>query len=308
MQLVDAVRGNCNLAVELEVISRSTDLHALESIITNGRRTFLEVGTALIRIREAKLYKMTHSSWESWCQDKWWASKRHADRQIAAVQLVMESNRLGHDVPTAEHARELARAPVEARHLVVAEAQSAAEADGVASPTVRHMREAVDRVTDTKANPARLQTRRTPRWLFDFLDDRFGPFQLDAFAEPNNALCDNFYTKEQDGSVQPWADVTFGNPEFEDMTTPLFHAVRQAEVGVRSCIIGPVGCSQTWYHELAIRGTVYVPDIRINFDLPDGTPTNRADRDTIVMCFGGEHENKHHKRGTYRVCRLELSR
>ena len=159
-----------------------------------------------------------------------------------------------------------------------------------------------------------LQSRRTPRWLFDQLNQRFGPFELDAFAEPHNALCKRFYTREQDGCRQPWMDVTFGNPEFEDMGPPLEQALRQAEAGIRSCIIGPVGCSQAWYHKLAIRGTVYVPNRRISFDLPDGTSTDPrrssqsgADRDTIVMCFGGEYANQQWKRGMFRVCRLELS-
>lgn len=294
-----------NLDVELEAISRSTDLHALEQIIHHGRRTFLEVGAALLRIREARLYKLTHSSWESWCLDRWGSSKRHADRQISAVKLVQESNRMGPNVPVSceRQARELARAPSEVRHLVAAEVRAAIESGE--TPTAGKIRDAVTRIVGAK--PPRLQNRRTPRRLFDLLNRRFGPFELDAFAEPHNALCQRFYAREDDGCSQPWADVTFANPEFADMRLPLEHAVRQSELGIRSCVLGPVGCSQAWFHELAIRGTIYLPDLRINYDLPDGTPTKGADRDTIVMMFGGEHENKKWRGGQFRVMRLELS-
>lgn len=161
-------------------------------------------------------------------------------------------------------------------------------------------------VLGSKSDPASMQDRRTPRWLFDLLDKRFGPFKLDAFAEAHNALCDRFYTKEQDGCQQAWDDVTFANPEFDDMARPLAHAVAEAERGCRSIILSPVGASQDWYHTLAIRGTIYVPDKRINFDLPDGTPTHRADRDTIAIGLGPNHENPAWKRGIFRVHQLKV--
>ncbi len=181
------------------------------------------------------------------------------------------------------------------------------------SNRIRGVRDAAERLTAAAvlgkpmgAKPPSLQTRRTPAWLFQALDRRFGPFKLDAYADEDNALCPDFLTREQDGNTRPWVDQTFANPEFEDMDTPMRKALAEADHGRRSVMISPVGCAQAWYHEVAIHGTVYVPDTRIHFDLPDGTPTNRADRDTIVVAFGREHANKHWKRGIFRVQRLEV--
>jgi phage N-6-adenine-methyltransferase len=159
----------------------------------------------------------------------------------------------------------------------------------------------------TKAQSPSIQDRRTPQWLFDALNDRLGPFILDAFADGINHLCDEYYTREDNAYVQLWQDVTFANPEFEDMEAPLKKALEEASRGIRSVVLGPVGCSQAWYHELAIQGTVYIPDMRISYDMPDGTPTNGADRDTIVMAFGGEYGNKKWKHGEFRVRALPLS-
>lgn len=163
--------------------------------------------------------------------------------------------------------------------------------------------------------PPRLQTRRTPRWFYASLDARFGPFVLDAFAQRHNALCARFYTVRDDGTRAPWLDVTFANPPFAIIAQAVEHAVAEAErERARSIVLGPVGCSQRWYREFAIRGTIYVPDRRISYDLPDGRPTDPhesdqpgADRDTIVMGFGGEHENPNWRRGVFRVRRLPLS-
>lgn len=42
----------------------------------------------------------------------------------------------------------------------------------------------------------------TPQDLFDKLNNEFH-FTLDVCATPENAKCDSFYTKEQDGLSQP---------------------------------------------------------------------------------------------------------
>jgi phage N-6-adenine-methyltransferase len=151
------------------------------------------------------------------------------------------------------------------------------------------------------------QTMRTPRWLFDELSDLFGPYRLDAYASKENALCRKFYTAETDGNSQPWLDRTFANPEFDPMIIPMRKAVEEAELrGVNSTMVAPVGCSQEWFHKFAIRGTIWVPDRRINFDEPDGTPTTGADRDTIFVTFGEEYSNRNPARGIFQVRALTL--
>ena len=165
-------------------------------------------------------------------------------------------------------------------------------------------------------SPPRLQDRRTPRWLFEFLDDRFGPFELDAFADPRNALCERYFTQQDDGTKQPWARRTFANPPFAIVGQTIMHAVQQGfERNVMSVVLGPTGCSQRWFQEFAIRGTVFVPDRRISYDMPDGTPTDPsksdapgADRDTMVYVFGGDYWNQEWRRGVFRVLKLELPR
>lgn len=179
---------------------------------------------------------------------------------------------------------------------------------------VEHVREQQDKVTasavlggSVKKQSPGTQDRRTPRWLYNALNRQFGPFRCDAYATPANAMCERFITKAEDGNKVDWPDATFGNPEFDDMVLPLEQALRQAKRGTRSIILGPVGCSQEWYHQLAIQGTIYVPDCRINYDTPDGEPTDGADRDTIVMGFGREHYNADWKNGIWRVRRLEVA-
>jgi phage N-6-adenine-methyltransferase len=295
---------------DIEAISRSTDLHALEGIVRRGKVHFIETAAALARVREARLYKMTHSSWESWLKDHWWGSKRHADRMVAAVKVV---HQLGPGVSITEsQARELAKLPEDQREEVLAEVADKREAEGKRGPPTRSdLQEAVAERT----KPKRIQTRRTPPWFYKALDDRFGPFVLDAYADASNALCAEHLTEEQNGHVHPWKGKTFANPQFENMLLVMMQAFKQCSLGVEACIICPSGGSQAWFHEWAIRGTIWVPDCRINFDDPDGNPTGRgcdepgADRDTTVVTMGGEWWNHPDdvERGFFDCRRLEVA-
>jgi len=44
----------------------------------------------------------------------------------------------------------------------------------------------------------------TPKWLFDIFNEEVGGFHLDAAASHYNALCPNYFTKEDDALEQSW--------------------------------------------------------------------------------------------------------
>ena len=55
----------------------------------------------------------------------------------------------------------------------------------------------------------------TPQDFFDRLNWRFGPFDLDPCASPNNAKCQNFITIGEDGLAKDWGGHTsFVNPPY----------------------------------------------------------------------------------------------
>jgi phage N-6-adenine-methyltransferase len=53
----------------------------------------------------------------------------------------------------------------------------------------------------------------TPPKTFAELDDEFH-FELDVCAEPENAKCARFFTKEDNGLKQPWQGVCWCNPPY----------------------------------------------------------------------------------------------
>ncbi len=63
-----------------------TRLSALEETVERGRQTFIEVGNALSEIRESRLYRETHKTFESYCQDRWGWSRVQAHHFIKAAE------------------------------------------------------------------------------------------------------------------------------------------------------------------------------------------------------------------------------
>ena len=54
----------------------------------------------------------------------------------------------------------------------------------------------------------------TPKYIYDKLNQEFN-FTLDPCASKENAKCDKFYTKEDDGLKQDWSGETvFMNPPY----------------------------------------------------------------------------------------------
>lgn len=79
----------------------------LEGVIERGLSTFVEVGEALLEIRDARLYRLTHGTWEAYCEDRWQMKRAHAHRLIEASQVAVAMSPFG-DIPASEAvAREL---------------------------------------------------------------------------------------------------------------------------------------------------------------------------------------------------------
>jgi hypothetical protein len=66
---------------------REQELQACEAIIARGLKTFFEIGTALLAIRDKRLYRVTHKTFESYCRERWEMSKPYAYQLMDAARV-----------------------------------------------------------------------------------------------------------------------------------------------------------------------------------------------------------------------------
>jgi hypothetical protein len=101
----------------------AAQLEQLEERIQCGLKSFVEVGEALTAIRDRRLYRATHGTFEEYCRDKWGWSKQHAYRLMECGPIAKSNPQ----VTSINQARELARVEPERRQEVV---ERAVEATG----------------------------------------------------------------------------------------------------------------------------------------------------------------------------------
>lgn len=120
-----------------------SELAHCEAVIERGRQAFVEVGNALLAIRDKRLYRSTHDTFEGYCRERWDISRPRAYQLIEAAQLVSGLSTNVDKPPANEgQARELAAVPAEQRQEVWREAVETAPNGKV---TGAHVKAVVER-------------------------------------------------------------------------------------------------------------------------------------------------------------------
>jgi phage N-6-adenine-methyltransferase len=112
-------------------------------------------------------------------------------------------------------------------------------------------------------------------------------FDLDAAASPVNAKCGRYFTREQDGRVQPWAGRVWCNPPYSGLGDWVAKAWQEWPRCDRIVMLLPANrCEQRWWQEhiephrdrpgspLSVR---FLPG-RMRFDRPGAVRDPRGDR------------------------------
>ena len=103
------------------------ELSGYEKKIERGIATFVEVGSALKAIRDKKLYKLTHKSFESYVQERWGWTRVRAYQLIETADVQKNVNNC---IQNEGQAREVAKAPEDKQAEVVEQAVRMAEEEG----------------------------------------------------------------------------------------------------------------------------------------------------------------------------------
>lgn len=72
---------------ELSAVEKS-DLEKCELIIKTGIQTFIEVGNALLKIRDDKLFRQYYDTFEDYCKSKWGFTDNYARRLIISSEVI----------------------------------------------------------------------------------------------------------------------------------------------------------------------------------------------------------------------------
>lgn len=276
---------------DTDAISRSTDLHALEQIIQRGRATFIEVGAALLRIREGRLYMATHNNWDVYCRDRWGWGRNYANKLAVASEVAVDLAAQGTVVPTERAARELVRvATPEERTAIVEEAREIREASGKEGPpTAADLHEAIERKrTHPAAGSSRSDDsdeRYTPAEWVELAREVMGGIDLDpASCAAANEIVEatTFFDLEANGLEREWLGRVWNNWPFSAGNMPRFAAKLFEEIDAKrveqAIVLTNADTGAGWFQDLGGRAdSTCFPKGRINFiDAPRGNWLSQA--------------------------------
>ncbi|WP_422932202.1 hypothetical protein [Singulisphaera sp. PoT] len=145
--------------------AEAADLRRLEDVMDRTKKAWLDFGEAIAVVRDRRLYRATHSTFEAYCEDRWGISRMRAYQMIRAVSVVSDleatANCTTGGVPAPMPTNE-----VQARPLSSLDAprrreawDKAVEIAGGSQPTEKQVREAVQQI---KAPPPAIPARDEP--------------------------------------------------------------------------------------------------------------------------------------------------
>lgn len=268
-------------------VVEQNQLEQLEERISAGLQTFVEVGSALMEIRDKKLYRQWHTTFEDYCRERWGMERRYAYRLIDAAEVVQNVSRGTHSLPASER---------QARPLTRLEPGRQAEAWGEAVATApngrvtaAHVEEVAHRYTETLAPPAPKphvsynsgnNEWYTPAEYIDAARAVMGDIDLDPASshEANRVVrAAKLYTVEDDGLVHPWWGKVWLNPPYAGHLVGLFADKLTLHIlagDVTEAIILVNNATETvWFNKLVeVSSAVLFHRGRIRFWQPEGEP------------------------------------
>jgi hypothetical protein len=105
------------------------ELARCEKIIDAGIRNFVEVGNALMRIRDLRLYRDTHQTFEAYLSDRWDLSRQYGYQLIASAQAAENVSAIGRHPDNERQVRLLAQLDPETQRRAWKRAMELAEAE-----------------------------------------------------------------------------------------------------------------------------------------------------------------------------------
>ena len=105
----------------------------------------------------------------------------------------------------------------------------------------------------------------TPQYLFDELNKEFN-FNLDPCCTEENAKCDCYYTKEEDGLKSSWKNWrVFMNPPYGREIGKWMEKAYKSNAEVVVCLV-PARTDTRWWHDYAMQGDVRFIKGRLKFN------------------------------------------
>lgn len=142
-----------------------SSLRELERTISNGVKSFVEVGNALKAIRDGRLYREQFKTFELYVKDRWNFDRTRAYQLIDAAEIrddlskIFDKSPKAREIETESHMKELANVSIESLPVVIDKAVEIAGEDRITAKVLREARQAVVSPVAARDEPSPVPTK-----------------------------------------------------------------------------------------------------------------------------------------------------
>lgn len=280
----------------IDNIVATRTLEQCEAVIERGLNTFVEVGAALLQIRDGRLYKAEYSTFEDYCRERWGFTDRRARMLIDAAETVslLETGTTVPVLPATEsQARPLTALPTEQQ----AEAwKIAVETAPEGKITAAHVQSVVDEIAKKPhvANNSGNNEWYTPSEYIDAARRVMGRIDMDpASSEIANGIvgASAYYTAQDSGLEYSWSGRVWMNPPYASeligkFTSKLSGHFLSGEV-TEAIVLVNNATETAWFQEiLSCASAVCLVRGRIKFIDMDGNATGAPLQGQAILYMG----------------------
>lgn len=279
--------------MQLSFIEKS-ELQQCETIIEEGLRTFVDVGGALLKIRDKKLYRQEYSTFEEYINKRWDISKRHAYRLIDAANITdnLKSDP-GVTLPQFEkHARPLKNLEPEEQREVWAEIVDTAPEGKITSKFVE---EVVERKTKPHVSHNSGENEwYTPPEFIEAARQAMGSIDTDPASSDianQTVKAKTYFTIEDNGLIcrwtgNVWLNPPYSQPQVSDFTKLTVGRYLNGEIEQACILVNNATETEFFQRMLAFCSAVCFPKSRIKFIDPEGNPSGAPLQGQAILYFG----------------------
>jgi phage N-6-adenine-methyltransferase len=317
--LLDAAQSLSEAAASVEVIEdavlvdgnvdvlehrRGRSLRECESVIEQGLETFRDVGTALLEIRDNRLYRETgYATFAQYCRERWGFSRQRGYQLMSAAQVSNVLDTAGLEAPrNARQAAELARLNDPEEQVEVWRAVVEKFGENV---TAQQVREAIrPEVLPPKRRPAELVNQSltnewyTPPEVIEAARAVLGAIDLDPASSPmanETVQATHFYTEADDGLIQPWSGRVWLNPPYGSLVGKfvgkLVAEYEARNVAAAILLVNSNSAEVGWFAPLwGAYPLAFTSGARVNFVPGAGQEASGATHGSCFVYFGSYPE------------------
>lgn len=278
---------------ELQIVE-VTHLQECEAVIERGIKTFVDVGLALMEIRDNRLYRQDFATFEDYCRDRWGMARRTAYQYLDAALVVENVRNCAQILPTTEsQARPLASlAPAQQIQAWKLAVETAPEG----KITAAHVQSAVDEVKQIDkphvANNSGENEWYTPVEYIQAAREVMGEIDLDpASSEVANRTVGAtvYFTKQDNGLAYSWDGRAWMNPPYAAELIGKFASKLALHVSagdITEAIVLVNNATETaWFGALVgVASAIVFPRARVKFLDADGNPGAPLQGQAVIYC------------------------